>query len=367
MGRLSKSAVAIAAWLTWLGALAPVLAQQPSEAGPPIDGATRTQIIDHALKLLNEHYLSSDIAKAVERDIRDRLRRGEYDKLTRVRDFTNRLTEDMRAVSKDQHMGVLYAPGARPDIGAKKSEEERREARRRELRWGNYGFEKVERLGGNVGYLELTGFTEVDAEAQLTASAAMNFVTNTNALIIDLRGNSGGTYDMVTLIASYLFGPERVHLNDIRWREGNRTQELWTSREVAGRRYTGRDVYILTSRRTFSAAEELAYDLQVLKRATVVGERTGGGANPGVLYRFLNDYWVYVSEGRAVNPTTKTNWEGTGVKPDVEVPAEQALTVARLMALKKSLPTLRDARMRQGVQEEINQLEKELSGMNGKK
>jgi hypothetical protein len=175
---------------------------------------------------------------------------------------------------------------------------------------------------------------EVAAEP---AAAAMNFLANTDALIIDLRQNGGGGPQSVVLLCSYLFDKKPVHLNDLYWRKGNRTEEFWTLKEVAGKRYLGRDVYLLTSRRTFSAAEEFAYDLQNLKRVTIVGERTGGGAHPGGGVPVAEHFVVFIPSGRAINPITKTNWEGIGVKPDVEVAADKALETAHQLAIKKLL------------------------------
>ncbi|HVG30540.1 MAG TPA: S41 family peptidase, partial [Pyrinomonadaceae bacterium] len=237
---------------------------------------------------------------------------------------------------------------------------------RRELSWMNHGFNRVERLRGNVGYIEFNGFMDAEAGAEAVA-AAMNFVANTDALIIDLRKNGGGNPEMVALVCSYLFGPEPVHLNDLYWREGNRTQEFWTRKEVAGRRYLNKDVYVLTSKRTFSGAEEFSYNLKNLKRATIVGETTGGGAHPGGGVRVNEHFMMFVPRGRAISPVTKTNWEGTGVKPDVEVPAEQALTVAHLAALRKSLPTLPNPGVKAAVQGLIDQMEKELGETKAKK
>jgi C-terminal processing protease CtpA/Prc len=194
----------------------------------------------------------------------------------------------------------------------------------------------------------------------------MNFVNGTDALIIDLRGNGGGNPAMVALICSYLFGPEPVHLNDLYWREGDRTDQFWTRKEVAGKRYLNKDVYVLTSKRTFSGAEEFTYNLKNLKRATIVGETTGGGAHPGGMFRMSPHFGAFIPTGRAINPITKTNWEGTGVTPDVAVPAEQALVVARLMALKKSLTSLANPDFKAGVQDEIDKLEKELSALKAK-
>jgi C-terminal processing protease CtpA/Prc len=123
---------------------------------------------------------------------------------------------------------------------------------------------------------------------------------------------------------------------------------------------------VLTSKRTFSGAEEFTYNLKNLKRATIIGETTGGGAHPGGVFRASEHFGVFVPTGRAINPITKTNWEGTGVTPDVAVPADQALLVARLTALKKSLTTLANPDFKGGVQEEIEKLEKELNALKAK-
>ncbi|MCA1614166.1 MAG: peptidase, partial [Acidobacteria bacterium] len=169
------------------------------------------------------------------------------------------------------------------------------------------------------------------------------------------------------LICSYLFGPEPVHLNSLYWREGNRTEEFWTRKEVAGKRYLNKDVYVLTSNRTFSGAEEFSYNLKNLKRATIVGETTGGGAHPGGGHRVGEHFMMFVPTGRAISPITKTNWEGTGVKPDIEVPAEQALTVARLSAVKKQHANIKEAELKAAVQAEIDRLEKELADLKSKR
>jgi C-terminal processing protease CtpA/Prc len=194
----------------------------------------------------------------------------------------------------------------------------------------------------------------------------MNFINGTEALIIDMRANGGGNPAMVALVCSYLFGPEPVHLNDLYWREGNRTDEFWTKKEVAGKRYLNKDVYVLTSKRTFSGAEEFTYNLKNLKRATIIGETTGGGAHPGGGFRVNEHFGMFVPTGRAISPITKTNWEGTGVTPDVPVPADQALLVARVMALKKLLTKSVDADLKANVEDEIQKLEKELSALKPK-
>ena len=199
--------------------------------------------------------------------------------------------------------------------------------------------------------------------AHQPSNRLFNFLGNTDAIIFDLRKNGGGDPAMVALICSYLFGPEPVHLNDLHWREGKgeRVEEFWTLKDVAGKRYTGKDVYVLTSNYTFSGAEEFTYNLKNLKRATIIGETTGGGANPGGGNRLSEHFGVFIPTGRAVSPVTKTNWEGTGVEPDVKVPADQALKTAQLIALRKALDKTTDEELKGAIQREIDTLQKETS------
>lgn len=339
---------------------------QPEQPDLTIDAAARTQVIDGILKRLNESYVFPEVAKKMEQSIRERVEKKEYDQITSAKQFATTLTNDLQAVSKDRHLRVRYSHEAIPERGPRREPTaEEREERRRELNWMNHGFAKVERLPGNIGYLEFLNFMDPELGAD-TVAAAMNFVNNTDALIIDLRGNGGGSPQMVALICSYLFGPEPVHLNDLYWREGDRTDEFWTRKEVAGKRYLNKDVYVLTSKRTFSGAEEFSYNLKNLKRATLVGETTGGGAHPGGGFRINEHFGAFIPTGRAISPITKTNWEGTGVAPDVSVPADQALMVARLMALKKSVTTLTDRDLKARMQDEIVKLEKELNALKTK-
>ncbi|HKO62352.1 MAG TPA: S41 family peptidase [Pyrinomonadaceae bacterium] len=344
-------------------ALTSLTLAQPEQPDLTIDAATRTQVIDGILKRLNDSYVFPEVAKKMEVSIRDRVARKEYDQITIAKQFAMTLTKDLQAVSNDKHLRVRYSHQPIPERGPRREPTAaEREQRQRDLTWMNHGFTKVERLRGNIGYLEFGHFADEELGAE-TVAAAMNFVNGTDALIIDLRGNGGGNPAMVALICSYLFGPEPVHLNDLYWREGNRTEEFWTRKEVAGKRYLNKDIYVLTSKRTFSGAEEFTYNLKNLKRATIIGETTGGGAHPGGGFRISEHFGMFVPTGRAISPITKTNWEGTGVTPDVTVPADQALLVARVMALKKTLATLTHPDFKAGVEDEVQKLEKELAAL----
>ncbi len=313
------------------------LAQSPNNQLPDmsIDTATKTQIINDLTKELNDSYIFGDVAKNMESKVTQNLQNKAYDSITSSREFARKLTEDLQSVSKDKHLSVRFfyeKIPARQD--RRESSKEEIENRLRSMRQVNYGFEKIERLQGNVGYIDLRGFSD-PATGLETVAAAMNFVNNTDALIFDLRQNGGGDPGMVALISSYLFGEKPVHLNTFYKRKDDSTKEFWTKASVAVKRYGDKDVYVLTSNRTFSAGEEFSYNLKNLKRATIVGETTGGGAHPGRVFRINDHFSAFVPNGRAINPITKTNWEGTGVEPDVKVPKELALKTAHALALNK--------------------------------
>lgn len=339
-----------------------VMAQQ-QQPDMTIDAATRTQVIDGIILHLNKSYIFLETAKEMEKDLRQRVQNKEYESLTSAKEFAQKLTKDLQNISKDKHLRVRYS--SRP-LPVRNDDTEPTQAEIEEfsnsMRRVNFGFEKVERLQGNIGYIDLRGFMRPEL-AKETAAAAMNFVANTDALVFDLRQNGGGDPEMVALICSYLFGDKPVHLNDLYFRETNKTESFWTKPNVIGKKYGDKDVYVLTSDYTFSGAEEFTYNLKNLKRATVVGETTGGGANPGGMVRLHAHFGVFVPMGRAINPITKTNWEGTGVAPDIAVPKEQALKVAYKLALTRLKEKAKDEQTKAGLQELIDRIQKELDEM----
>jgi hypothetical protein len=334
--------------------------KQPDMA---IDSATRTQVIDGILKELNDRYVFPEVARQIETNMRQRLANKEYDAITSAEEFAKKLTVDLQSVSRDKHMRVGYFAQPIPvrKEAAEPTEQEKIEFQNY-LKRINFAFEKVERLPGNIGYIKFNNFFGPELGAE-TVAAAMNFVANTDALIFDLRENGGGDPEMVALISSYLFGDKPVHLNSLYFREGNRTEDFFTKPTVLGKKYGDKDVYILTANRTFSAAEEFTNNLKVLKRATIVGETTGGGANPGGRFRITEHFGIFIPTGRAINPITKTNWEGTGVEPDVKVSKELALKTAYLAALNKSLEKTKDEDFKRGLKETIEKTQKELDEM----
>jgi retinol-binding protein 3 len=342
-----------------------LMAQAPQEQPDmTIDAAARSAVIEDALKKLNDYYVFPETAKKMEEAVRDRIARKEYDQITSAKTLATKLESHLQEVSHDKHLRVMYSARPTPPETELRQPGPEEQAREIEfLRTINFGFEKVERLPGNVGYLDLRGFLPAQLGAE-TVVAAMNFVANTDALIIDLRRNGGGDPAMVALISSYLFGAEPVHLNDLYFRPDNSTRQWWTLPYVPGKRYgEKKEVYVLTSKRTFSAAEEFTYNLKNLKRARIVGETTGGGAHPGGGRRINEHFAIWVPTGRAINPISKTNWEGTGVTPDIDVPAEQALKVAHIAAMNSVLEKVTEPERQGAIKQAIATSQKELDEM----
>jgi hypothetical protein len=311
-------------------------AQQPK--APTLAAAQKQAIVDEISSLLNQNYIFPETAKKVEEALRVRLKNGDFDKLTDAREFANAVSATVLDVSKDRHTGFAFDPQMADDIRrlAGRSEEEARKVRERQLLEAereNFGFRKVEQLPGNVGYIDFRAFESPD-QAGATAVAAMNFLAYSDAIIVDLRQNGGGDPAQIQLISSYFF-TDPAHLNDLYYRAGDKTENYWTLPYVPGPKAAGADLYILTSSRTFSGAEEFTYNMKNLKRATVIGETTGGGAHPTRPMIVQTDYILRVPYARAINPVSKTNWEGTGVAPDIAVPAADAFDRAYVLAVEK--------------------------------
>jgi hypothetical protein len=296
-----------------------------------LSGSQRAEIVKAVSEILNEKYIFSEVAAEMGRLIENNLETKKYDGLETLGELTRQLTEDLRSVSHDLHLSVdpLH------EIAEEDPEEEAAIRARwlESLRQENYGFRKVEVRAGNIGYLRLTGFNDAGVAGD-TAVAAMNYLANCDALIIDLRENGGGEPSMIQLISSYFFEAPR-HLNSFYIRKDDRTQQFWTQARVQGPKLIDTPIYVLTSGNTFSAAEEFTYNLKSMERGIIVGETTGGGAHPVFPeHRREAMVTVVVPYGRAINPITGTNWEGTGVEPDIAVPAEEALITAEIEAIR---------------------------------
>lgn len=296
-----------------------------------LDAAERKKVIDGIAAELKKAYVEPDVAQKMIDSVQAHAAHGEYDAITDGDAFANKLTDDLEAVSHDKHLRVSFSPFKMPPPHEPTPEDEAQF--HQQMEHDNCAFDKVEILPGNVGYVKFDGFMDASFCGP-TVAAAMTFVAHTDAVIFDMRQNGGGQPLMVALIASYLFD-KPTHLIDIYNREKDETTQDWTASYLPGPRLAKQPVYVLTSSRTFSGAEEFAFDLQTQKRATIVGETTGGGAHPVSGHPVADYFMIGVPFAKSLDPVTKKNWEGTGVVPDVKVKAEDALATAQKLAEEK--------------------------------
>ena len=301
------------------------------EAPLQVSPAVTRVLIDSIRQSMYRNYIFPDTAGKMTAYLEEEYKKGAYKDITDPLQLADRLQQDLQKVHHDGHFNLRYAPPFAREL----SDTTRMAERGRSMdsmalvnqKAGNFGFHKVEIVSGNIGYLQFHGFSGFIREARPTITAAFRFLSNTRALIIDLRENGGGSPVMVSQIESYLF-PEKTHLNDIIDRSQNRKIEFWTDPEKAEGLTLRMPVYILTSRRTFSGAEDFTYGLQSVKRATIIGDTTGGGAHPVRPFPVGQGFVASIPFARSLNPYTHTDWEGTGVIPDIPVPAGKALEKA---------------------------------------
>ena len=306
----------------------------------PVSAAERATVIDGVARKLAAGYVFADRAAFIQQQLAKKSVRARYDSLTTASALTQALTRDLQQWSQDRHLRVVFSTRARPLQNAAAPTAEARVRDLEAARMRNFGFHQVERLTGNVGYLEIGRFDAASLAAP-TASAAMHFLSNTDALIIDLRGNGGGRADMVAFMTSH-FVEESTKLLTLERRDPQASDQLWSLPYVPGARYIGKPVFVLTSSRTFSGAEGLTYDLRHFAHATVVGEKTRGGANPGGFEQINEHYAVAVPTARVVHAATGTNWDADGITPDIVVTAADAKTTAHRLALERLLSTEAD-------------------------
>ncbi len=296
-----------------------------------LDAAERTNVIDGVDADLKEYYVEPTVAQEMADSLKAHEARGDYSGISDGDAFAAQLTKDLQEVSHDKHLRVDFSPFKMPPRTKPTPEDEARF--HQQMEHDNCGFDEVEILPNNIGYVKFDGFMDASFCGP-TVVAAMGFVAHTDAIIFDLRQNGGGQPAMVTLIASYLFD-QPMHLIDIYNRKENSTTQNWTLSYLPGPRLTKQPVFVLTSKRTFSGAEEFAFDLKNQKRATIVGETTGGGAHPVSGHVVADYFMVDVPFAKSLDPVTNTNWEGIGVEPDVKVPAADALATAEQLAIEK--------------------------------
>ena len=307
-----------------------------------LDAAIRQKTIDAIGKQLTEHYVYPDVATKMIQSVHEHQEHGDYNSITDGNEFADALSRDLRSVSHDQHLFVGYDPYLMPEVaGSPTGPHEPSPAEqarfRTMLEHQNCTFSKLEILNHNIGYIKFDAFPPAEFCGP-TVVAAMSFVANADALIFDLRENHGGDPSMVDFMVSYLFR-QPTHINDLAARDDNETHQYWTLPWVPGQRFIDKPVYVLTSHSTFSGGEEFTFDLKTQKRATIVGEVTGGGAHPVRGMPAGDHFTIGVPFARPINPVTKGDWEGTGVEPDVKVSAADALAAAEKLAAEKLAST----------------------------
>lgn len=320
------------------------------------------EIVTTALSLLRTNYVFPEVAEQAATAVEARLAAGEYDNLDEIT-LTELVTSHLQEITDDKHLRLRLGggpgpgrgpggpgpvpggPGPGPDAPGVPGPEDGPEPQDRELRrlkmrqmgqLDNFGIRRAERLDGNVGYLDVRRVA-MPANAGPAITAAMELVAGTYALILDLRHNGGGSPEGVLYWCSYLLDEKPVHLNDIYHADTGETRQFWTLPYLPGTRYVDRPVYVLISGHTFSGGEEFCYNLQALGRAELIGETTGGGAHPTRPFPISSAVHIGIPFARSINPITGTNWQGTGVIPDVAVPEAEAFDVAYGKALRHVL------------------------------
>lgn len=289
---------------------------------------------------LLENYIFPDKAQEAANLLESRKTKGSYEKINDANAYAEALTNDVMSVIQDKHFHLYFDPERVEDEQrAQTNKDDQKSLELKELEKAkrhHFGFKELRILDGNVGYLNLTGFHDLKNAAP-ALNSAMRYLEDTSAIIIDLRNNQGGSSDLAQYLTSFFFDDDPVLLFDFFTRKGSKTEhrQYFTFPYVEGKHRVDVPVYILTSPFSFSASEGFSYSMQSTKRATVVGETTGGGANMWDGKIIDKRFYAHIPNVRPVDPRTKTNWEGLGVVPDVKVPALQALSTAHVLALEK--------------------------------
>ena len=317
----TKSSSVLALALVWLGSQ-PFDQRASGGAAAGFSGDTVRATVMEVAATISREYMDPVIGERVAGALRRRLAEDQYRGVMTPDALATRLTQDLLTDSQDKHLAVAAVRESPSTTPAPPTVD----ARQQGVRRTNAGVQRVEILSGNVGYLNLTAFWRIE-EARETIADAMRLLKRTDALIIDLRQNSGGSPETVAFLAGYLFDRAELPLFQIVPRSGSAVSYA-TPAPAPAERDERRPVYVLTSARTFSAGEGFAFLVQERGRAEVIGERTAGAANPGQPYRVNAWFEVTVPNGQVRTAVSGRNWEGAGVKPDLEAPAADALTVA---------------------------------------
>jgi len=357
LDRSGVLATSILLILLFVSLHSPPYAETTQNQDPAMDDSAKAEVIDSVLNAFMTHYVYPDTAKEFNKVIRDKFKKGEYDEIGDLRELASQLTRDLMGVSGDQHIrvSVMSPDDFNPAIGDTITEDKIAKKARQ-----NFDFKKVEWLPGNVGYIRFDLFDD-PVYAGPTAVAAMNFLANCDAIIMDLRNNHGGEEKMVRLLASYFF-KEPMQINSLYFTETDSLEQSWTYAYVPGKKMINADLYILTSQNTASGAEAFTYGLKNSGRARVVGESTGGAAHWCEYYDFPSlQVRAKLPIARPINPVTKTSWEKVGVRPDIETPAIDALKIAHIEALKSLIEKSSDEDIERDLKWHLTEAEAQMN------
>jgi len=294
------------------------------DSSPLLSEEMQEQILRKMSQLLRDNYVSKDMGQICSEYLEKQIENQTYADITHPRAFARELTSDLRKIHEDQHIRIQSIPPT-----------DKRVIRNRRLDFflqtqdrikDNLGFKEIKIYPGNVGFIDIRSFEPFEL-AHDKALNTLYFIENADAIIVDLRNNLGGSPTMVQFLCSFFFD-QPVHLNSIYWRRGDYTEEFWTIDSIGIKKRPDVPVYVLISNRTFSGGEEFAYNLKTQKRATLIGEKTAGGANPGYTFRINENFNIFIPTGHSINPVSGTNWEGKGVEPDIRMKATDALSFA---------------------------------------
>jgi len=296
-----------------------------------LNSKSRAEIIKNISQILLDNYVFPDTAIKMSNCILKKLKQGEYNKITAPVAFSDALTNDLYSIYRDGHMLVQFDPKElTPEpIDTSTSHKASNEDQFKKIKLANFGLKKVEILNGNIGYICFDHFWADSIYGKETVKAALQFVSYTNALIIDLRNCGGGSEETVNMISGY-FLEKSTHLNDMFDRRANSTTKYWTKPDSTFTKMIKMPLYILTNNKTFSASEMFCYGLQSIKRAIIIGETTGGGAHGTYSQGVSNGFRLYIPYSTAISPITKTSWEKVGVKPEIETSSDKALETAEM-------------------------------------
>lgn len=349
-------------------AIAQTQSSTPAAAPVKMDAKMRAEVLDSLAVQLNRYYVEADTAKLIVDHLRSRAKAKAYDADTQPGAFAEHVTEDLRAVNGDLHLSLRFDPdrtgvlagansvqrrvaaapgGAAPQAGASAVPGGGPVMVRRTAGGGdgpapsmpgarerNYGLTRLEILPGNIGYLEVSGFLQGPGMEEALV-AALQFLARTDAVIIDVRRNGGGSGQMSHLLFSHFLGAEPVRTINVKSRIDGMSREMTSVAEVPGPRRPDVPLYVLTSRNTGSAAEEFSFVLKNQGRAKIVGDRTAGAGHMVNSFDVPHGFMVGVSITRVSDPKTGLEWEAVGVQPDVAVSSDRALAVAHAGALRE--------------------------------